>query len=507
MRDMINERRQQLAELNKKMKVFGRLPAGYGKWVENELFKEETYLAFDNKTRRAFCTACNTEYDIDKNYKHNSIGECPVCGQQVRFVREDVEKYRESVKWTLVIQRRGENLLFRYIRNIKRYGGRYRKHEISCLESLRTIHRKDDCDDFQYFWGIGGWLPYREQQWNIFHQPNNYDMPKKGVTLYQPEKLPATIKNSWAKNSGLTEYVQHYGSFYERSYDLENYLWRYREYPWMEKLAKVGFFKLLEYYRSFHYDSVPLQEDAPTLRGVLGIGRHQLKLLHHAGDPRHEDLRLVREHPTISADLFDRIRNNSDWLLHRNELIVSGKADEKLLDLLESSNAKFKDYTDYRDWLKRLGYDMNDKAYKYPRDFWQEHDRVMVEYQDLQDRLMREKEEKMSELIRLKYFELIKLKAMELKRDGLFITAPKNVGELKKEGRVLHHCVGTYAERVAEGETNIFFIRRESEPDKPFYTLEWNGEIVQCRGKGNCLADGIVKDFAERFDATMKLSA
>lgn len=33
----------------------------------------------------------------------------------------------------------------------------------------------------------------------------------------------------------------------------------------------------------------------------------------------------------------------------------------------------------------------------------------------------------------------------------------------------MHHCVGTYVDRVARGETNIFFIRKEKEPGQAIF--------------------------------------
>ena len=160
MKDIARERKQQLAELNGRMSVFGKLPKGYAKWVNEELFKGETYLAFDNKTRQAHCSVCNTDYEIEGkiNYKHNTTGVCPVCGKQVTFVRHSVKKYQLTVKWSLVVQRHGEDLLFRYIRNIKRYEDSYRTHEVECLESVRTIVTPSRNYDFQYFWGVDGWL-------------------------------------------------------------------------------------------------------------------------------------------------------------------------------------------------------------------------------------------------------------------------------------------------------------------------------------------------------------
>jgi hypothetical protein len=83
------------------------------------------------------------------------------------------------------------------------------------------------------------------------------------------------------------------------------------------------------------------------------------------------------------------------------------------------------------------------------------------------------------------------------------------VAELKAEGKALHHCVGTYAERVANGSTNIFFIRKAEQPDTPYYTLEigQNGSIVQCRGNKNHNAEGDVLWCAQNFQRALQLPA
>ena len=63
---------------------------------------------------------------------------------------------------------------------------------------------------------------------------------------------------------------------------------------------------------------------------------------------------------------------------------------------------------------------------------------------------------------------------------------PKELQELKAEGKALSHCVGTYADRVASGETVIVFVRQKEKVDNPLYTLEIsNGKIVQLRGMRN----------------------
>ena len=70
---------------------------------------------------------------------------------------------------------------------------------------------------------------------------------------------------------------------------------------------------------------------------------------------------------------------------------------------------------------------------------------------------------------------------------GLKIFVPRDAADIKREGKLQHHCVGAsdrYMERMAKGETFILFLRRAETPETPYYTLEveYNGEIRQSYG-------------------------
>jgi hypothetical protein len=50
----------------------------------------------------------------------------------------------------------------------------------------------------------------------------------------------------------------------------------------------------------------------------------------------------------------------------------------------------------------------------------------------------------------------------------------------------------------------ILFIRQKSQPDKPYFTLEWrDGEVIQCHGFDNCNPDVNVNDFVAEFKKKM----
>ena len=58
---------------------------------------------------------------------------------------------------------------------------------------------------------------------------------------------------------------------------------------------------------------------------------------------------------------------------------------------------------------------------------------------------------------------------------GDFIVKIPTCGEdLIREGRLMHHCVGSYVNQIINGSTYICFIRHKDNPDKPYITCQVN---------------------------------
>lgn len=72
---------------------------------------------------------------------------------------------------------------------------------------------------------------------------------------------------------------------------------------------------------------------------------------------------------------------------------------------------------------------------------------------------------------------LVVLQKFAYERGGLLIRPCETPHEMTEEGIRLRHCVGTYLQRHASGASNIFLIRKETEPDTPYYTLELSKEL------------------------------
>lgn len=147
-----------------------------------------------------------------------------------------------------------------------------------------------------------------------------------------------------------------------------------------------------------------------------------------------------------------------------------------------------------------------DKDTRFPKDLVREHDRLTAEVNRQKAEIEKKEEAKRDALIRQRAAVLA---ALASDNGVLMIRPVASLGELKDEGKQLHHCVASYAERVASGNTDIFLIRKVESPDKPFFTLELNEEsvrVVQNRGKGNCDRTPEVEAFEEKWLEFVKLN-
>lgn len=129
-------------------------------------------------------------------------------------------------------------------------------------------------------------------------------------------------------------------------------------------------------------------------------------------------------------------------------------------------------YSDYLEMRERLGYDMSNTVFLFPRDMQAAHARLIEEQNEkAADERKAKAEEKYPE-IKKNYKKLYKKYRYE--QGGYQIRPCKNVSEIIDEGRLQHHCVGGdwYLKRHNEGRSYILVLRRKEDPDKPFVTVE-----------------------------------
>ena len=127
-------------------------------------------------------------------------------------------------------------------------------------------------------------------------------------------------------------------------------------------------------------------------------------------------------------------------------------------------------YRDYLSMCREAGYDMNKRSVLFPENCRAAHDEVQQHCRWLHTQKMR---------VNFAQAYLAVNKKICYRRKGLQIVCPSTPEDLVQEGKNLHHCVGSYAERVAKGQCLILFLRHTDEPEKPFYTIEVRGDQIQ----------------------------
>ena len=155
------------------------------------------------------------------------------------------------------------------------------------------------------------------------------------------------------------------------------------------------------------------------------------------------------------------------------------------------------DYHDYLKMAEELGYNMREPWILFPKNLEQRHEELIEESREREIKAKEDLDNKKDK----KYEQYRKRDSyLEMETEQFLLRLPKRIHEIRQEGNAMHHCVATYIDRVAKGETTILFLRKKQDLETPFYTMEVNNRVmIQCRAKYNGDMTEEVKEFVELF--------
>lgn len=282
------------------------------------------------------------------------------------------------------------------------------------------------------------------------------------------------------------------------------YLYLYCRHPNLEYLMKQNYDLIDETYAGNWGDVAKLtlpsyiNWKSNNLLEMLGLTRFEFKVL-KGQEHLYGAYRVNKEHfPKVTAEdliLISKVFGYEYGTLERF-LDATGATPQRMSRYLADNQINTRDYSDYLNQCKRLRYNTKDTAICFPHNFETMHERLSATIKYQHDKVIRAEFAKhIEERKQLEFFD-----------DNLMIVQPKQLSDIAYEGKVLHHCVGGYAERHAKGALNIMFIRKKSEPDKPYYTMEVSvdGKIVQVRGKRNIAPNKEVEDLIKGYKAYLE---
>lgn len=435
-------------------------------WAEKQM---ESYLFYKEST--GFCGKCGQEVKLDRRKQkitHNKRGICPSCRKRITYKAAGRQPHIEdSIK---VVRFQKTNLGIAAIESLV-----VKKSFAENKESVRIADR--------FIWFI-------EENYKLFNELAEesseetywYDTGtmNTGKARIYPKNLKQIIKGTWLSHSGIDVVASWKGKQEQYEMIIENYM----QNPQLELVIKANMRKLTR--QLWSYDR--FLNKGTKLNEVLGLTK--------------ANMRKARDYD-LGRDEIRVLRNDPDGKLSNDEVIALANAGCHYLTALRTFTTikKIANYTqkghdagiwvDYLKMAKDLGYNMKDKAVLFPRKLKDKHD-DLAKIMKIQGDNIREKkyQQRIPELKALYSYETSKYK----------IIVPESLKVIVEEGQNLHHCVGTYTEKVAEGETDILFIRKQGEEDASYYTMEVkNLEIIQYRGAYNNLHNNPVPKEIDQF--------
>ena len=262
--------------------------------------------------------------------------------------------------------------------------------------------------------------------------------------------------------------------------NIMKYLKFYRRHTGAERLIKCGLAAIVDDCMDSAKNSRQIDWKKSELLKMLKLNKAELNVVKSIGDFGRKYFKYLRARemfPTVPIEMrIDYYEAVRDFYVSR----VSDILDKPIIDVAKyiiKNKIRSVDYRDYIDNCRKLGYDLTSNIIVFPPHFGQAHDRaasavIAFMSQNKQDKLD----------------ELYARREILCKDFGKYkIIQPKSVEDIIREGRIQEHCVGGYAERHCDGKLTILFLRKKSDIDKPFYTMEISNElkIVQCRGYRN----------------------
>lgn len=529
-----NEAKQMLERLKKTAKPSEKLK----KYVHSVLL-DDAHILFQYKignTRYGYCTRCGSDFPIEikklriytdnevnvLQAKHNEKVICPCCDRFVkkkytgisrRDMYANVAEFKADKSGALIVY--VYQFTYTFSRDFHICEPEWHCWQIGYFD----IHR--------YFHMLYGWwnetaytgdrytnqLLFTNEQY-VKYPFDRYQNETEGIKCFELDKA---LKKSNLKYSCLMEYMDE-----NMPVDIFKYLKFYCSYPEItEKLMKKGYKDVIKQYFWGNFGGC-FNFRAKKVNAFFKLDKVHMKALNtYKADfyrdhikamqfMQNNNIRLSREHFKFLSDNVDH--------LTLIKLLNQFMGIEKVIKYVDKqgilcacrnnygpdSYLFFSNYEDYISQCEQLEYDLTDRNIAVPMNVFQAHQQLT----DLLNAQKLEAEEK-AQAEKMKEFKkrLRKLKDKYFFTDGnLLIRPAESYKDLQKEGTALHHCVySVYRDRYIKGETDILFIRRVSEPDKPFYTMEYKGgNVVQCRTTYNEGMTDEIKSFIKQWKAFLK---
>ena len=528
------------------------LPRTFEEDIKKELCNN---YAFADKNG-FYCTACKKYYKkqtgrlVDNEYnhkielvaerKHRDVRMCPFCYKQVK--KYDAWRGRKTLEqkgYIVILQSKAGGAFIRSFYICIDYDiPTSNEPRITYSEDKRVFLRNGEslilgrADCYEPYWG-----EYPDSRYCSFDNVNNskhyfYQVDK--IREPRMNRLPSlTIQDkpthyfyfndsALKKTSLVYSKLDKYRNFEPGVCDedklLVSFLYYSNKYPVLEKLLLEGFGMIVRqfvnfkngyyYYNSSNFKGRIFNFRKSTVAEVFKCNKAELrKIREKIPSPLGrtqtaiiEELFFIRNKISVTDAYYLR---STDIIYHQKQLDLLHKyrSYHKIVKYFKQQNLEtFRDYNDYLILLDRLNIDKDNENTLFPSDFKVAHDSAVQMLQQKEDE---ERKAKLEQKLN-KFNKLLKKykKKYTYSSNELVIRPLTSIDEVYEEAQQQNNCVYTnYCEKYLKGKTILLVVRKKSELDKSYCTVEisLNDELVQCRAKNNASAPAEVKEFMNEF--------
>ncbi|ANU53043.1 PcfJ domain-containing protein [Acutalibacter muris] len=471
--------------------MFPAYPDDLDEFCENHVFHRSiVYLSKLEKGKRwGRCMHCGREFLLDRSVKPGSEGTCPKCSFPVRFRGERATKPIVEKAKICIPSRVDGQLLLRYtdVRRVISPDEREPEFDYSDFFLNIVVEKAGRQKAYAYWWRS---YPYYWSGWSRLKNGSGC----YSYTYVYTENLTEVFGEQYCHvdlQAGLRDLL--------RPIDFAGILRNLQNIPQAEYLFKLGLPGLAA--------GLSLKESgAASFSELTGVSKQYLPILRETQAGKGEINLLAESQKWVPFEVFRELcaLNLDITGLTTMQSIMEYNSLGRVLRYLQGQKKIKKTYAnllglyrDYLDMARNLGCNLKKKAILEPRDLKAQHDL-------LAEQLAAHKTEKENLLLPHAIENGLYEWAQEYASEDYCVVYPQTKNDFINEGRILHHCVGnaSYYDRHVLGRSMVFFIRRASQPEKPFFTTEIDmdaGRIKQLYGFSDCSAPKEVRGFVEGF--------
>lgn len=293
-------------------------------------------------------------------------------------------------------------------------------------------------------------------------------------------------------------------------------LYNCKKYLWYEQAVKMDLHHIFIYYKE---DSFTAKQSLPELLGISGsLLKYLPKDEFHIEDEH--DILWMQEYFARYKDKvffakniglffkkysYDTLKRYYDDFTYDNDMLENFlKAFVK-----SSTDATLQDYVDYLNMaieLRKEGYDY--PMFLKPSEIKFMHRQIIRDYTSFNSLARFHKREEFDKVVKSKNYKKY------CYNDEIFsVISPDTPESVVYEGYYLHHCVGQYLDNIADNYSKIYFLRKNSDLNKNYYTIELIEEshgkpyMHQCYGEYDSIDDDkLRKSFIEKWCGEKKIA-